>query len=217
MHDRAAGRRAIDVGEVVERHRQKIAMGERGALGPAGGAGSVEQPGGIGRLRFGHGDRIADTHEAVRPRRDIDDFAEPGRFLGRLGDGVGEIGRHEAQFCARVLQDEGELLGVQLGVHRHGAEAGMPDRVHDLDRFDAIGHGECHALAAAETEAALQVHAHHRNLAPEIAIAEIGRGPACERRQIAEFGGRSQQQMGDVHGDLIRGPDYCRCDVDLAM
>ena len=176
MHDRTAGRRPVDIGEVVERHRQEIAMREHGALGPAGGARRVEEPRQIGGLRFRQGDGIAHFHEGVGPCRDVDDLLEPGRLLGRLGDGRGEIGRHEAEPGAGILQDEGELPGVQLGVHRHGAEAGMPDRVHHLDRLDAVRHGEGHAIAAHQTEAAREVHAHHRNLAPQVAIGEMGRG-----------------------------------------
>ena len=153
MHDRAAGRRPVDIGEVVERHRQKIAMGEHGALGPAGGARRVEEPRQVGRLRLGEDDGIADLHEGVGARRDVDDLLQRRRVLRRLGDGRGEIGRDEAEPGARVLQDEGELPRVQLGVHRHGAEAGMPDRVHHLDRFDAVGHGESHAIAAFQAEA----------------------------------------------------------------
>ena len=40
----------IDVGEVAERHHQQVAVRERGALGSAGGAARVEQPGRVLRL-----------------------------------------------------------------------------------------------------------------------------------------------------------------------
>ena len=78
----------------------------------------------------------------------------------------------------------------------------------------------------AEAEAAGEMHAHHRDLAPQVAIGEIGRRPAGERRQVAEFLGRSQQQMGDVHGEYPRrllqaGDDLAMCrlmqDFDFAI
>jgi len=109
------------------------------------------------------------------------------------------------------------FVGVQLGIHRHRTKAGVPDGVHDLDRFHAVGHGEGHAVALGEAEAHPQMRAHHRHLAPQVAIGEMRCGPARQRRQIAEFAGRSQQEMGDIHGDVIRGPDYCRCGDDIAM
>src|SRR5947207_272152 len=74
-----------------------------------------------------------------------------------------------------VLQDEGKLPAVRLGVHRHGAQARMPDRVHHLERFDAVGHGDGDAIALGEAVAHAQMRAHDRDLAPERAIAEMGR------------------------------------------
>ena len=141
-------------------------MAEHRPLGLAGGAGGVEKPGRISRVAIGHDAGVAYLHEGVGPGRGVDDFLERGRLLGRLGDGGDEVGRHEAEPGAGILQDEGEFLGVQLGIHRHGTEAGMPDRVHHLDRLDAIGHGEGHAIAGGQAEAHAQMRAHHRHLAP---------------------------------------------------
>jgi hypothetical protein len=119
MHHRAAGRRPIDVGVVVERHGEQVAMAEHRALGPAGGARGVEQPGQIGRLAVGDRAGIAHFHEAVGLGRDVDDLLERRRLLRGLGDGRCKIAGDEAQPGAGILQDEGELLGMELGVHRH--------------------------------------------------------------------------------------------------
>jgi len=79
----------------------------------------------------------------------------------------------------------------------------MPDGVHDLDRLDAIGHRESHAVAALELEARGEVHAHHRDLAPQVAVARMHGAAARQRRQVAEFSGRSQQEMSNIHGGPV--------------
>ena len=106
VHDRVARLDAVDVGEIAERHRQEVAVGQHRPLGPPGGAAGVEQPGDVvgGGVGRGH-------------RRSLAQLAEFGASDGHATGHRGlEIGRHEAEFRARILKDVAELARVHLAV-----------------------------------------------------------------------------------------------------
>ena len=73
MEDRIAGRDAVDIREIGQGHRQKVAMGQHGALGTASRAAGVEQPGDVVRAHFGKRDRLALAQRQMVAAADLDD------------------------------------------------------------------------------------------------------------------------------------------------
>ena len=132
-----AGAHRFDLGEVAERLLHQIAMGEHRALGAAGGAAGIKQPGQIvGRAR-----RHVDTVALIK--------AAPLGAAGRDGaavrcDVVGAVGACQNERSFGVADDVTELLAMELGVHRHRDQSGMPDRKQCFEKFRPVGHGDRH-------------------------------------------------------------------------
>ena len=211
VHDAVAGRDAVHVGEVAERHGEQVAVREHGALGPPGRAAGVEQPGQIVRAAFDHVDAVAVEERPVLGRRlarlaDVDERVERGKVRGPGCDGLGQPVGGEAQARAAVLQDVAELGRVQLGVDRDRRKPGVPAGVEHLDERRAVDHGQRDPLAGAEAEALAQVPGQGRAPAGELAVGAPGRRAQGERRPVPVAGRASVQESGEVHGRTRNRP-----------
>ena len=120
-------------------------MAEHRALGPAGGAASVEEPGEIVRRDLRHGHGIGGEQGFVGRAADGDQAFETRRRVGR-DLGIEPI-RSEADAGAGVFEDIAKFAAMQFGVGRHRRQAGMPDAEHQLDVVRTILRGDGDALA----------------------------------------------------------------------
>ena len=129
----------LDVGQIGQRHRHQIAVRQHRALRPAGGAARVKQPGEIVGASRHDIDAVA-LAEAPPFGAGGDDGAAMRRDI------VGEVGARQDQRRLRMPDNVTELVGVQLGVHRHRDESGVPDRKQRFEKFRAIAHGDRHPI-----------------------------------------------------------------------
>ena len=187
----------VDVGVVAEAHQQQVAVGERRALGPAGRAARVEQPGRIVRP-------AVDERRGRRRREPLpllagcDDRRRERDVAGVLG-----VGHDDGR--PAVLEDEGDLVAVQAGVDRDGHEAGVPDGEQRLEVLGPVAHQDRHAVTGREAEVVAQAGGR-------------GRGPGGERRPrrvhaLAVRQGRGVRPQATVarhpHGRVQRGRPEC--------
>jgi hypothetical protein len=98
-------------------------MAESGALGPAGGAGRVEEPGVVGCRAAGEGDRLGPAQVVVR----AGDRLERRRGVRGQRSGEGVVG--ETERGGAVVEEGGGLAGVEPGGDRDG------DRTRSIDAF----------------------------------------------------------------------------------
>ncbi len=136
------------VGGRAQRVEVDVAVGELGALGPAGGAGGVEDDRGVvvgALVRLG--DRVAALEAALdrAHRAALDDRgAAVGRALGGLGH---EVGPHEGDLGARVGEEVVDLAGLEQRVHRHDDAAGQEDAPVDDGERRHVGEDDRHPVA----------------------------------------------------------------------
>ena len=128
MQDAVIRRDRIDVGEVAQRHRHQVAVGERGALGAAGGAAGVEEPRRIGRSSVDRRSRgCAGQVEPLRARGHDDRSHCVDRLKDRFDvTGVVIVGDHSDR--PAVVHDVLDLGTMQPRVDRYRNEPGMPNR-----------------------------------------------------------------------------------------
>ena len=93
----------VDVGEVAQRHRKEVPMGQHGPLGPAGRSARIEKPGDILRLSLLHGDGIAFEQGAVVRRPGRDHALEAGNRVPERAHGLHEVRRREADPRPRIF------------------------------------------------------------------------------------------------------------------
>ena len=193
------GTELVDIGVIAQRHRQQVAMGERGALGAAGGAAGVEEPGrltGVDRLQR---QRIGLEERPVFIVVDRDDARQRAGLRAHRREIQAQVGRHEAQLHAAVLEDEGDLARVQLRVDRHDAQARVPARPHQLEIRRAVLHHQRDAVARL-----------HRRMTPKATgqtgdpLVQLRIGPdrafaQRDRGRLTEGARGGGQQAGGVH------------------
>ena len=203
--DACRRRERVDVGEIERRHRHQIAMAQHRALGPAGGAAGVEQPGEVvaarDRSRHRVGARELAPESSPRTTRRVErlesraqsprrDRTSPGTAAPRI------LGGHE-----------GDFAGVQLGVGRHGDEAGAPDREQDREIVGIVGHRQHDAVAGLQAERPKPAGQPRRQRAiGRVVVEPAGRRPRRRARPGSSRGGVE----GDARGSwsplrLFRG------------
>ena len=183
MKERTAGRDGIDLARIGEARRREHAMGEHGALRPAGGAGGVEQPGEIVAAARPRRDGIGDEQRFVVAAADHDQVLERTRRM-RRNLGIEPVGS-EADAGAGMLQNIAELAAVQLGIGRHRGEPRMPDAEHELDIVEAILRRDGNTLAGFQAEVRAQRRRQSRGASGDFAVtpdnaraqARAGRSP----------------------------------------
>jgi hypothetical protein len=133
-HRHPVGGVHAQVRDLAEHVHEQVAVGQHGALGPAGGARGVHDEGGgvlvhldVQRLGARRGQRLL-----VVPA-DGEDGAHAGRLPAGLGRDLGERGVHHEGHRAAVAEHVGDLVGDQPEVHRdddraqpHPGEVGLP-------------------------------------------------------------------------------------------
>ena len=195
--DGVALRHRVHVDEVSQAHGHQVAVRQHHALGPAGGAAGVEQPGHVAEQPLGHrhGQRIGRGGEQGvgigRIERDL--ALQPGQGLGR------HIGRHEAPARAAVGHDPFHLARVQLGVHRHRHHAGPPDAPQRLQVARVVVGEQQHAVALGQAGLAQALRQAGTARGP-LAVRGVQRAAAQDGRRLGPLPGLPDQQMGQGHG-----------------
>ena len=205
----------VDVGKIIQDRRHDVLLRQRHALGAAGGAAGVEQPGRIiGRAR-GDGHRRAGCERGVARAVRVDHFVQTVHARRERRHRVVEIGAGETQARAAVLQDEFEFARMQLGVDRHRAQARVPAGEHQLDVLRAILHHQRDALAehgAAALHEAIamrqplrQPGRQARDARRQLGVAAAHALAARERRQIRVGMRAAHEELGDIraHGGRL--------------
>ena len=147
VDDGVARRDRVDVGKIVEDRRHHVLLRQRHALGAAGGAAGVEQPGRVLARRARPrpwARRARARRSAGRPRRSTS--SRPATLAVQRRHRVVQLGGGEAQARAAVLQDEFEFARMQLGVDRHRAQARVPAGEQQLDVLRAVLHHQRDAV-----------------------------------------------------------------------
>ena len=157
MQDRVARLDLVDVGEVRVRLEHEVAVRQHRALRHAGRAARIEKPRGIVRFH-------------IRCRHRLN--AQPLDFAHRRGarNRRLEIRRDEAGLGGAVLQDVGELLRMELGIHRHGDEPGVPASEQHLVVLDAVLHCQGDTIARLQVQLLPQPRGKARDTLGELAV-----------------------------------------------
>ena len=134
----------LDVGQVRHRHRQQVAVRQHRALGAAGGAAGIEQPGQGLRGYGGRRQRIGLQHAEVIG------LTDHHQALGVRRGGVRQIrqqlGRGEHQRHVGVFQDLQHFLVVQLEIDGHDGRLGRPGGEQQLGELHPVFTDECDAV-----------------------------------------------------------------------
>ena len=210
MDDAVPLAHGVDVAEVVHGLRDEVAVGEGGAFRPAGGAARVEEPGGVGGVAVGEGERVA--REEGAPRRIVVgsyQVVERADLAVEAGQGLGERTVHEAGARPRVPEDVGEFAAVELRVHRYRAHVRVPAAEEGDHEFGGVGHRDPAAVARPEAEALEQGAGEPGAGVGELRIRGDGLDPAHEGRPAGvAYGGLGKERAG-VHGSGL--PCGVRC------
>jgi hypothetical protein len=141
MQRRVAGAELVDVGKISLGLEQHVAVGEARPLRHAGGAARVEEP-----------------RRVVGPDLGRRGLLGKNRVLqaDSLGDRSCEIRGDEAGARAGILEDVRELLRVQLGVHRHRGDAGVPAGEKNFVELRAVLHRQGDAVSLPYLQSSLK-------------------------------------------------------------
>ena len=168
VQDAIVLRDRIDVGEIAQGHAVEVLVGEHGSLRPARRTARIEEPGQIiWRLRF-DGDGLPGLNRPVFGGVDLQHAFERFDFTNKRRYRIHQVGSGEAGARARVFQDEGHLLRMELRVDGQSAAPCMPDGVEDLQKRRTILHGDGYAVPG-----------RHPKIFPQ--VARHGTGPAGKR------------------------------------
>ena len=192
---------AIDVGEVVQRHRQQVAVSQHDALRPAGRAAGVEEPGRLVHARFAaRRHRPRPEQAAIVAAVDVDEVGAAARArgvdAGRLG-----LRRDEAQARTRIVEDVGDLACVQPGVDRDRAGTDRPARVQQLDILRAVLHQQADVVARANAHR-LQPAGQIEHPGGELPVGQLRAVTLDDRNRTRQPARRAEQGVGEVQGNL---------------
>ena len=124
----------VEVGQVRQRHRQQVAMGQHRALRATRGPAGVEQPGQVRRIGdAGDGCHLCGATLLVLDRPD-------GLHRCRRGTRQrdADLRRREHLCGAGIVEDLAHLTWMQLVVERDEHTLGRPDREHQLHDLWAV-------------------------------------------------------------------------------
>ncbi len=185
----------------VTRLRQRT-MRQHRALGLAGGARCVKQPGEIAavarrrRHRIGIAQRVpagaADPHKMLQRLRRV-------RRDRRL-----EPIRREAHPRAGMLKNVAKLRAMQLGIGRHRRETRVPDGEQQLDIFGAVLRGDGDAIAGLEAELVAQRAGQARNAARQRGIVMDDTGAMADGRARTVASAGAFEPQRNIHLKLDR-------------
>jgi len=198
IDDGVAGAHRVDVDEIGQAHGQQVALRDHHALGPAGGAAGVEQPGqvvGAGVVRRG---RCA-LAGGQRPQQRVGLGAFGVDLALQAGDRPGrDIARHEAPARATVADDPGDLRRVQLGIHRHDRQPGPPGAPQQLQVARVVAHEEQQPLARRQP-GGTQPRRQRRGACGPLAVGGVQRRAVQDGGAIGGQQRLALQQLGEVH------------------
>jgi hypothetical protein len=186
----------VHVGEIGHGHGQQVAVGLHHALGPARGAGGVEER--------GHVLRRAGVHLQRRALRGLlpGVAAQPLQRGGRGAGGQRRIAQragHAHGARAAVLQHVGQLARMQLVVDGHRHRAGPVDGMQRLQVLRAVGREDGHAVARRHAAARAQVAGQGRHAGGKPAVVVQHALAGQQRRSAGKNLGAAPQQVGNVH------------------
>ncbi len=168
----------VDVDEVAGRHRLQVTLRLHHALGPAGGARGVEQPGQVvrrARLEW-HGRGVQRGRVTGLARRQY--LAQWRQLVAQCPQGAGQVARHEQRRGRGVTQDEGHLAWMQLGIDRHHRQSGPQRCVQRLQVGRLVAHEQGRAIARLQSQVVAQV--------PGQACGALGQLRIVHLRHIAQ-------------------------------
>ena len=196
VDDTVFGRYGIDIDEIGQAHGHQVAVAEHHALGPAGRAAGVEQPGEFAAIAVFYRHRpvvIGCSQQRIGfVRLHVDLPLQAGQVIGR------NVGGHEGPARAGVADDPFHFPGMQLRIDRDDRQASPPCRPHDFQVARMIAHEENDTVAA-----------HQAGLAHPRGEAGAARSPLpviCMRHGAVVDGGAfgrdarlARQQMCKAH------------------
>ena len=200
VDDAVAGGDGVHVGKIAKGGAHQIALREHDALGPAGGAARIEEPGHVVAVALGQSERLSADEAGIVPARHLDDPLESRRPRPERLDGGGQLRGCQADARAAVLEDIGDLARMQLGVDRYGDEPRVPAGVHRLDILGQVLHHESDAVIQAEAELLGEPAREPRNAERQSAIVEEHLFAERHGRLSGCLQGALDQHLGEVHG-----------------
>ncbi len=205
-HGRGVGngvlrRDGVHVVEIGQPHGHEVAVRDHHALGPAGGAAGVEQPGGVGGRALGHGGQARAVFQPGGAGHGIGvDHAVQPRQRGGVGQ---HVGGDEGPARLGVVHDPLHLFGVQLGVHRHHHQPGPPGAEQQLQVPRVVAH-EQHDPVARHQASRQEVSTCSRGALCPLAMGGDTLGAEKQGRPGRVLQGRAFEQVGQVHGCASR-------------
>jgi hypothetical protein len=182
----------VHVDEIGEPHGHEVAVRQHHALGPAGGAAGVEQPGDVVGGTVHHRNGTSRQQLLVGGGLDIDLALEGFELRWR------HVRGHEGPARLRVVDDPLRLAGVQLGIHRHHHQARPPRAKQHLQITWVVALKEHHALARGEAGFVECTRQPCRAILP-FAVTRHRRGATEDRGPGGVGARRAREQMGEIH------------------
>ena len=200
MQQRLARRQRIDLAEIVQRHGAQIAMAEDCSFRSAGGAAGIEDPRRVGPCHRGDRHAVAARHLLVLCGADLDDGGIGcARRRLCLRCRRRQVSRDEHDRGTAIVENEGDLARMQLGVDRHRHQAGMPARIKADDVIGHVFHQQRDPAARRKREAPPQRGRQGRRLRGRISIIRHAYIAPEQRRGRWSDTARAQHMMSKVH------------------
>ena len=199
VDDGVVGMDLVDVDEIARGHRIQVAMRLHHALGPAGGARGVEQPGQVVgcTVRGRHG-RCGQRRLVGRFARRVD-LAQRGQAAEQRLQIGGKILGHEQDRRTGIAEDELDLARVQLGVDRHHRQPGPPGGIQQLQVRHVVGHVDRHTIAGLQPETIAQVACQPRRALGQFAVAQQRLVSQQHRGPVGVDPCGSDQELREIH------------------
>ncbi len=130
---------------------------------------------------------------------DDDDPLESDDIVDERAHSLGEIGRGEGYARAGMLENISEFATVQLGVDRHGNQAGVPDGELDFEEFRTVRHRDGDPVAGPAAQPAKQLRRDPPGSRSPGAEGEMKRRAARDGWAVGVAAPAFFQPSGDVH------------------
>jgi hypothetical protein len=193
IDDGVLRRDRVHVDEIGEPHGHEVAVRQHHALGPAGGAAGVEQPGDVVGGTVHHRNGTSRQQLLVGGGLDIDLALEGFELRWR------HVRGHEGPARLRVVDDPLRLAGVQLGIHRHHHQARPPRAKQHLQIAWVVALEQHHPVTGVQTGGGKRGGQPRGALRP-LAVGGHGLGAVEQGGSVGVQTRHACQLLRQVHG-----------------